>query len=232
MTAARWLAPLLLAAACRTPPLDPLDAGSTDLAHADLARVDLAGVDLAGVDLAAIDLAGIAAALDDLSWVLPCTVDVDSQSCSDANPPPAVATMSGTPGQAYDVTLRFTGVVEEKTYQGGSSDGAFWQIGGTPASDGFNWYRLDVSSPAQTYYLNRGASNIQHCFAIDYTEVVRVDAGATVTATVNDIGGHEIKNIDAAGHPLVAAAAPPGVVQPYDGQFIAIHVESVAPAGP
>jgi hypothetical protein len=222
--------PLLLlagAAACRTPPLDPPDLASRDSAMPDLARVDLAGRDLAGFDLAQVDQAG---ALADLSWVLPCTVDVDSVSCADINPAPTSATLSGATGLAYDVTLRFSGVVEQKSYLGGSNDGAFWQVGGTPASDGFNWYRLDVSSPAQTYYVNRGVSSINRCFVIDYTKTLRVDAGATVTAVVNDIGGHEIKNVDGNGKPLVAPVAPAGVTQPFNGQFVTIQVISVLPA--
>jgi hypothetical protein len=192
-----------------------------------MARVDLAGIDLAGIDLATGDLAGT---LADLSWVLPCTVDVDNVSCADDNPAPTHATLLGAAGQSYDVTLRLSGVVEQKSYLGGSNDGAFWQIGGTPASDGFNWYRLDVSSPAQTYYVNRGVSNLDRCFVIDYTKTLRVDAGATVTAVVNDIGGHEIRNIDGSGNPLIAPIAPTGVAQPFNGQFVAIQVLSVAPA--
>jgi hypothetical protein len=43
-----------------------------------------------------------------------------------------------------------------------------WVVGGTPAGDAFNIYKLEISAPPQVFYLNAGASNIYNCFLIDY----------------------------------------------------------------
>ena len=73
--------------------------------------------------------------------------------------------------------LRLRGVVEQKTYPAGCTSGA-WSSGGVINGDPYNVYRITVSSPAQTYYVNAGTSNITHTWALDYQQTFRVDAGA------------------------------------------------------
>jgi len=84
-----------------------------------------------------------------------------------------------------------------------------------------------VSSPAQTFFLNSGASNIANSFVIDYQETIRIDAGATVTLFADAVDGQEIKNVDAQGAPLTISGTM--LTQPYNGQFIQMDVMSVKP---
>ena len=111
----------------------------------------------------------------------------------------------------YDVQMRFRGVVETEGYSGGTNDGAFFQIGGTPIRDGWNIYKLEISSPSQTDYLNRGEGGLRYCFPIDYAATVQMAAGATVTLTADPVDGarEEIVNIDESGKPIVVLGVPP-----------------------
>jgi hypothetical protein len=132
--------------------------------------------------------------------------------------------LGGASGRTYDVTLHLRGVIEQKTYSSGCADG-MWLIGGTPDSGTFNVYRLSVSSPAQTFYLNAGQSSINHLWTLDITRTIRMDAGATITLFADSIEGSEIKNIDESGIPISITGVSP--TQPFNGQFIQMDVESV-----
>ena len=129
--------------------------------------------------------------------------------------------MPGDASTLYSVKLLFRGVVEVKTYNGGSNDGANFQIGGVPQSDAWNVYSLTVSNPPQTYYLNRGTSGQNSVFEIDYTATILIAGGATVQLAANSIDNSEIANNIAGGGPI----SVPGITnpsQPYVGQFIAV----------
>jgi hypothetical protein len=164
----------------------------------------------------------VAGSLAGLRWALPCGSKVTSFSCNLASTAPVSAVLSGTAGASYSVSLRFRGVVETNSYVGGTSDGAFWQIGGASAPNNvYNVLKLSISSPAQTYYVNRGQSGIPHCWAIDYSKTVVIDSGATVELSFSDTDGQEIDNIDENGKPIVIAGLPG---QPYNGQFVHMDV--------
>lgn len=174
----------------------------------------------------------VAAALDGLRWELPCVTNTTAELCTTpAGDPTVSAALTGTAGASYDVTLRFRGVVEPKTYTGGARTGWF-QTGGTPASDTANIYRLTVSNPAQTFYVNAGttrASNALYCEAFDYQATVRAAAGATFTLQAQPLDALQIRNRDQAGTAIVVAGVPPAP-QAYAGQFVQMDVVSVAKA--
>ena len=137
--------------------------------------------------------------------------------------------MQGTAGVTYDVVLRFRGVVEERTYTGGTQAGHWYTGGDAPdRSDPFNIYPLQVSSPAQTYCLNAGTSGIHTCDGLDYTETIEVAAGATVTLTADSVDGGQIIDIDASGNAIVVPGIAPAP-NAYDGQFVQMDVVSVTP---
>jgi hypothetical protein len=124
--------------------------------------------------------------------------------------------------------MRFRGVVETEGYTGGSNDGAFFQVGGEPIFDTWNIYKLEISAPPQTYFLNRGQGGLYHCFAIDYSKTVQMSAGATVTLTADpvDSAQEEIVNVDQNGSSIVVDGVPPAPA-PFDGQFIQVDVTAV-----
>ena len=163
--------------------------------------------------------------LNGLRWEIPCTNSGDP-SCT-ANDPSAVSTVfQGKESANYRVTLRFRGVVEQKGYTGGINDGQYWQEGGDPDGASFNIYKLEISSPAQVFYLNRGTSGINRVWAIDYTRTVIITSGATITLTAQTIDGAQIRNTDGANPVLVPDVSPyPGA---YNGQFVQMDVVSVS----
>ncbi len=145
--------------------------------------------------------------------------------------------MGGAPGASYDVTLRFRGVVERKTYTGGTNDGAQWQVGGSPTPSGVppldptNVYKLTISSPAQTFYINRGTSGTA-CLAIDFTKTIQIDQGATVTLEANS-GGDSFElthdSTAAAPYATISVAGVTSPAQPYVGQWVNMDVTLVVP---
>jgi hypothetical protein len=135
------------------------------------------------------------------------------------------ATLSGTDGTTYAITVRFRGVVEQMSYQGGTKE-EYWYVGGSKAGGSYNIYRLDVSTPEQHFFLNAGESGISRCFEIDYTRTIEVEAGATVTLSADAQDGRLISNQNENGEPIVVTDVPPAP-DSYNGQFIQVAVESV-----
>ncbi|MFT3700021.1 MAG: hypothetical protein QM831_43150 [Kofleriaceae bacterium] len=175
------------------------------------------------------DCQAVAASFAGLSWELPCGNKIDAYDCS--SPPTVTNTgtiSGGTAGTTYNVTLHFQGVVEQRTYTGGTQDN-YWYVGGTvDRSDTYNVYSLAVSDPAQTYYLNAGMSHIGQTWAIDYSETIPVKTGATLTLTADSIESVEILNVGPDDATPVTAPGATLVTQPYNGQFIQMDATSIA----
>ncbi len=166
------------------------------------------------------------AALGNLAWNLPFTA---AGSAANVRTCPATAvvsaTMNGAVGVTYNVTLRFLGIVETKAYTGGSSDLTSWQVGGTPSGTVWNIYKLEISSPSQTYYLNRGADSAFTVLTLDITKTIQITTGATVTMTADAVGTEEVYHTTS--HPALVFLDATRPVQPYYGQFINMEVLSV-----
>jgi hypothetical protein len=167
----------------------------------------------------------IAGDLDGLRWEIPCKSSNSENVCSCDNDFVDSAELLGEDGTTYDVTMRFRGVVEQKTYSGGVQDGLFL-VGGTPAGDPYNVYKLEVSDPPGTFYLNAGASFIQRSWLLDVTKTIQIKSGATVVLEGHAIDLAQIKNRDDASQPIIPVGVPPAPA-PYDGQFIQVDVISV-----
>ncbi len=197
--------------------LDVVTSGAADASDAG----DGGGVS----DGAPVD-ASVAATLNGLRWELPCTKAVaDPTVCETLPSVTTSATMGGTPGTTYEVTLRFRGVVEISLYDGGTANG-YWQIGGAPpVGSTINVYALDVSALPQTYYVNQGVSN-RVVVALDYTETIPIEAGATVTLRADSRDSFELRNLGSDGQPIVVPGIAPAP-KPFDGQFMQMDVVSV-----
>jgi hypothetical protein len=177
----------------------------------------------------------VAGALSGLRWELPCTAAHGAVNCACPATDIKHATLAGTAGKNYSVTLHFRGIVEEKTYAGGTAGQAtgganstLFISGGTPAGDTWNIYSLGVSSPAQTFYLNAGASGTDQTRLIDYRATITMASGALVTLTANSVESAETFNRDGSGAPVIVTGVPPAPLA-YDGQFVQVDVESVVP---
>lgn len=172
----------------------------------------------------------VAVSLSGLRWELPCqSAATDPALCTTQTTNiTKTTTLAGAAGTTYAVKLRFRGVIEPKTYSGGVETG-FFSVGGTPASDTANIYRLTVSAPSATYFVNSGttrASTALYAESIDYEATVDMQAGATVTLTAEPLDALQIKNRDQAGAPFVVADVPPAPAA-FDGQFVQMDVVSV-----
>jgi hypothetical protein len=169
----------------------------------------------------------VAGSLSGLQWKLPCTAAPSGPACATVASTMQTTILGGANGTTYDVTLRFRGVVEQKTYTGGCAPGGgMWLSGGAESGDTFNVYRLSISSPPQTYFLNAGASSINHVFALDFQQTMRIDANARVTLYADAKDQQEIINVGTDGTTPVTVTGTT-VAQPYNGQFIQMDVVSL-----
>jgi hypothetical protein len=127
----------------------------------------------------------------------------------------------------YDVTIRLRGVVEQKTYTDYTSSDGMWIEGGTPDGGSFNIFRLHVSSPDKTYYLNSGASGYDECFLIDIQRTIVMDNGAVLTLLA-DSGGDNLgtRNMDGDEEPIVVTGVAP-YPSAFNGQFVQIDVIAI-----
>jgi hypothetical protein len=159
-------------------------------------------------------------------------------------------TMPGTPGVLYDMTLRFQGLVESKTYSGGVDQDGYSSIvpadgfysGGVPAATPDMIYLLKVGSPARDYYLNSISpptmSSIRPPTVVDYRAIIRVEGGTSVRLVSADSNCSVLRNCGATMstmecNPVSVANLAPGIAddigtQPVAGQFIGMVVESVS----
>jgi hypothetical protein len=136
-------------------------------------------------------------------------------------------TIDGDAGMTYDVTIRLRGVVEQKTYTDYTSSDGMWIEGGTPDGGSFNIFRLHVSSPDKTYYLNSGASGYDECFLIDIQRTIVMDNGAVLTLLA-DSGGDNLgtRNMDGDEEPIVVTGVAP-YPSAFNGQFVQIDVIAI-----
>jgi hypothetical protein len=154
-----------------------------------------------------------------------CLNDTAVDACDAELSPAWSETVGGEPGKKFRVTLRVRGVVEQKTYNGGTRLG-YWQVGGIPDTTGYNVYHLRVGS--QDYYVNAGQSLIRHCWPIDYTQTILVQAQDEIVFEVMSSDTAIIKNRDEVGQPIVVGGIPPAP-DSFNGQFVQLDVERIEP---
>lgn len=169
------------------------------------------------------------ATLPTLRIEVPCMgpMGCNNPYCNASNSETDEAVLGGNPAVSYEVTLRFRGVIEEKNYFGGDEDG-FWNEGGNPDNDGWNTYSLDISTPAQTYWLNSGNPGADHCQPVDYQRTLSVMGGSTVRVAMNDTNNCAAPNNDDQGEPIVIPGIPPDPMA-FDGQFLQVDVVDIVP---
>jgi hypothetical protein len=152
-----------------------------------------------------------------------CVHDTAVDACDASIAPAWKETAGGDPGDVFQVTLRMRGVVEQKTYSGGTRLG-YWQVGGTPDTTGYNVYHLRVGD--QDYYVNAGQSMIRYCWPVDYTQTILVHVGDEIVFEATSSDTAIIKNRDEAGQPIVVAGIPPAP-DSFNGQFMQVNVERI-----
>ncbi len=163
---------------------------------------------------------------DGFRWEFACDVDPgDSDQCNSNAKVDETRMIPALQGQTYTLTLRFRGVVEPMMYKDGMRSGDRFYIGGSPNNGTYNIYAIEVSNPKQTYYLNYADSVGHDTRLIDYTDKIKVAAGATIKFTGDGQNGVEISNF----RKLVTPDVPPSTF--FNGQFIQMNVVSIALEG-
>lgn len=132
----------------------------------------------------------------------------------------------GKAGAIYDVTLRVRGLFEPTTMQGGTApDPAhpYFYTGGQTRTPDYSQWRIDVSSPQQSYTLNNYPAVSHTIYKEDFEMPIRVAAGATVTIRVIDGNDRQIDN-GAKGHPDRQQVIDGVTATPLAGQMLRLDV--------
>ena len=139
--------------------------------------------------------------------------------------------VDGKAGMEYDVTLRVRGLFEPTTMEGGtSSDPAhpYFYTGGRTRTPDYSQWRIDVSSPRQSYTLNNYPSVSHTIYKEDFEATLRVAAGATVTIQAIDGNDRQIDN-GAKGRPDRQQVIDGVTPAPLDGQMVRLDVVDIQP---
>lgn len=103
----------------------------------------------------------------------------------------------GSDGKTYDLTVRVRGLFEPTTMQGGvAPDPAnpYFYVGGETSTKDYSQWRIDVSSPKQTYTLNHYPSVSHTIYKQDFEVRIPATAGAEITIQVIDGNDRQIDN--------------------------------------
>jgi len=137
----------------------------------------------------------------------------------------------GSAGKVYDVTLRVRGLFEPTRMQDGvRPDPAhpYLYTGGQTGTPDYSQWRIDVSSPRQTYTLNAYPAVSHTIYKEDFEATIAIDAGATVTVQSIDGNDRQIDN-GAKGRPDRQQVIDGVTATPLDGQMLRLDVVRARP---
>ena len=137
-------------------------------------------------------------------------------------------TIGGKAGTVYDVTLRIRGIFEPTTITGSDTpdpEHPYFKAGGTVSTTDWSQWRIEVSEPKQTYWLNHYPSVGHRIYKEDFEATIAVAAGSTVVVRVTDGNDRQIDNGKIAPDRQQIIA---GVVdQPLPGQMLRLDIMRV-----
>ena len=137
-------------------------------------------------------------------------------------------TIGGKAGTVYEVTLRIRGIFEPTTITGGDTPDPghpYFKAGGTVSTPDWSQWRIEVSEPKQTYWLNHYPSVGHRIYKEDFEATITVAAGSTVVVRVTDGNDRQIDNGKIAPDRQQIIA---GVVdQPLPGQMLRLDIMRV-----
>jgi hypothetical protein len=103
----------------------------------------------------------------------------------------------GKAGTVYDVKLRVRGIFEPTIIKGGETpypQHPYFKVGGTVDAIDWSHWRIEVSEPKQTYWLNHYPQFSHTIYKEDFEATIPVAAGATVVIGVIDGNDRQIDN--------------------------------------
>ena len=137
-------------------------------------------------------------------------------------------TIGGKAGTVYEVTLRIRGIFEPTTITGGDTpdpEHPYFKAGGTVSTPDWSQWRIEVSEPKQTYWLNHYPSVGHTIYKEDFEETIAIAAGSTVVVRVTDGNDRQIDNAKIAPDRQQIIA---GVVDhPLPGQMLRLDIMRV-----
>jgi hypothetical protein len=167
-----------------------------------------------------------------LAWELPGLSDFSSTVYNCGSGTTDVYTVTGPAGGTVDATFRVRGVVELNEYSGGSAGTpSYVYTGATGNHANVNRYKLIVSDPPATYWLNNGTFTNFDLTALDYELAVTVNVGATITLQSESADNKEVKNNTSVSAPDDDVLHPIAVSQPYAGQFMQVDALTATSVG-
>jgi hypothetical protein len=135
----------------------------------------------------------------------------------------------GAPGTVYDVRLHIRGIFEPTIIKDGQTpypEHPYFKVGGTVDAIDWSHWHIEVSEPAQTYWLNHYPKFSHTIYKEDYEATIQVAAGANVVVRVIDGNDRQIDNGKTTGPDRQQIIA--GVVdKPMEGQMLRLDVVSV-----
>lgn len=175
--------------------------------------------------------ASVAMALDGLFLHDACTGVEPTQpdTCLHEQVLEEVLEVGGESGALYDVTLRVRGLFEPTTIEGGEaplSAHPYFVVGGTVAARDWSHWHIEVSDPAETYWLNHYPSTSHTIYKEDFEAPIVVAGGARVTVRVVDGNNRQMDNSEEgrADRRQVIEGVTPDVL---DGQMLRLDVVRV-----
>jgi hypothetical protein len=105
----------------------------------------------------------------------------------------------GEAGTTYDVTLRIRGLFEPTTINGGTAPlpaHPYFKVGGSVGTADYAQWQIEVSDPAQTYYLNHYPSVGHIIYKEDFEATIPIAGGADVYVRTADGNDREIDNAE------------------------------------
>jgi hypothetical protein len=105
--------------------------------------------------------------------------------------------LRGKAGTVYDITLRIRGIFEPTTILGGDTPDPthpYFKAGGAVSTPDWSQWKIEVSEPKQTYWLNHYPSVGHKIYKEEFEATIAAATGATILIQVTDGNDREIDN--------------------------------------
>jgi hypothetical protein len=177
------------------------------------------------------DLKQAAAGLHELFLHDSCTGDYPPQpdTCLHLQLVEKAVTFGGKAGAVHDVRLRIRGIFEPTTIAGGETpypDHPYYKVGGTVRARDWSAWHLEVSNPAQTYWLNHYPKVSHTIYSEDFEATIPIAGGAKVVVRVMDGNDRQIDNNEP-GRPDRMQLIKGVTNKPLPGQMLRLDVIAV-----
>jgi hypothetical protein len=177
------------------------------------------------------DLRSAAAGFHELLLHDPCTGEYPPQpdTCLHKQMVEKAFTFGGRPGVVHEVRVRVRGLFEPTIIEGGETpDPAhpWYRVGGAVSAREWSAWRIEVTNPRQTYWLNHYPKVSHTIYAEDFEATIPVAGGSPVVVRVVDGNDRQMDN-SKPGLPDRRQIIKGVTETPLDGQLLRLDVLDV-----